>query len=263
MKGFIPEIKKHIQANINIEQVVGIAKSAKALRRINKSIHPPKPRHKFVKVGVAFDEAFNFYYPGNLYLLEQYGAEVVHFSPIHDKTLPKGVDGLYIGGGFPEFLLKELEANQTMRKAILLAINDGMPVYGECAGLMYLTDCIVDFDQKSYLMVGALNGKTVMTNNTLVTYSHAEAITDNILGAKGSKVKGHEFHNSVIENIPRDAKFAYNMLMGEGIRDKKDGWIKNNVLASYTHIHFAQDQKIVPTFLEQCKHFSKSKANGL
>ncbi len=224
-KDFLPEIKRHIQTNVNVEQVVEIAKSAKALPRVSKSIHPPHPRQKFVKVGVAFDEAFNFYYPGNLYLLEQYGAEVVRFSPIHDETLPNGVDGLYIGGGFPEFLLEELEANQTMRKAILLAINSGMPVYGECAGLMYLTDCIVDFDQKSYQMVGALSGKTVMTHNTLVTYSHAEAINDNILGAKGSKVKGHEFHNSVIENIPRDARFAYNMLMGEGIANKKDGWM--------------------------------------
>jgi len=256
MKDFVPEIKKHIQAHINLEQVVGIAKSAKALPTLNRSVHPQKPRQKFVRVGVAFDEAFNFYYPGNLYLLEHYGAEVIKFSPLHDKTLPEGIDGLYIGGGFPEFFLKELEGNQSMRKAILEAVNQNMPIYAECAGLMYLTDSVADFDKKSYRMVGALNGKTVMTNNTLVTYSHAEAINDNILGAKGSKVKGHEFHNSVIENIPKDAEFAYSMLMGEGIQNKKDGWIKNSVLASYTHIHFAQNQKIVESFLEHCRSFS-------
>jgi cobyrinic acid a,c-diamide synthase len=261
-KGFLPEIKRHIRANINVEQVVEIAKSAKALPRVGKSIHPRKPRKKFVKVGVAFDEAFNFYYPGNLHLLEQYGAEVTRFSPVHDENLPEGVDGLYIGGGFPEFFLKELEANHSMRKTIQVAVNSGMPVYGECAGLMYLTDSIVDFDEKIYQMVGAFSGKTVMTHKTLVTYSDAEAINDNILGLKGSKFRGHEFHNSVVEDIPNDAKFAFNMLMGEGIINKKDGWIKNNSLASYTHIHFAQDQKIVETFLEHCKRFSKSKEHS-
>jgi cobyrinic acid a,c-diamide synthase len=261
MKEFIPEIKTYIKTHIKIPQIVDIANSRAHLPKIKRPVYPHKPLPKFVKVAVAFDEAFNFYYPGNLSLLENYGAEIVRFSPIHDNALPVGVDGLYIGGGFPEFFLPELEANQSMRKSVLSSIEVNMPTYGECAGLMYLTNGVTNFDGKNYHMVGALNGTTVMTNKTLVTYSHAKAIMDNVLCSTGSEIRGHEFHNSIIVDLPSDAKFAYSMVMGEGISNKKDGWIKNNTIASYTHIHFAQDKKIVKTFLNYCKSFSKDGGN--
>lgn len=192
-----------------------------------------------------------------LSLLEDYGTEIVRFIPIHDKILSEGVAGLYVGGGFPEFFLEGLEANLSMKESILSAVNDGLPAFAECAGLMYFSNSITDFDGKNYSMVGALNGKTVMTNKTLVTYSYAEATFDNVLCSKGLKIKGHEFHNSFIVDLPSDSKFAFNMLMGEGILNKKDGLVKNNMLASYMHIHFAQNKKIVKNFLNYCKRYSK------
>jgi cobyrinic acid a,c-diamide synthase len=251
------EITQFIQANVNIGKVVTIAKSVKHLPRPKTSIYPKRRLKKDVKIGVAFDESFNFYYPSNLSILESYGGEIIRFSPMHDKKLPEDIDGLYIGGGFPEMFLEELEDNQSMRTAISVAVEKGMPVYAECAGLMYLTKAITDFGGRKYDMVDALEGKTIMTNKTLVTYSLASVQKPNILCSVGLKIRGHEFHNSVIADIPNEAKFAYKMIEGEGIKDKQDGWIKNKVLASYMHISFAQDQTIAKTFLNEARVFAK------
>jgi cobyrinic acid a,c-diamide synthase len=250
------EIIQFIEERLNISQIYELAKTAGALPEFeeNKEKQPPKQEAP-VKIGVAFDEAFNFYYPSNLNLLSQLGAEIVRFSPIHDKTIPQDVSGLYIGGGFPEMFLRQLEANQSLRKSIQQAINTGMPVYAECAGLMYLTKTVADFDGKTYEMVGALDGNTKMTDSTLVTYSEAKVIRSNILSEADATIRGHEFHNSVITKIPPDAEFAYQMLMGEGIKDKKDGWIKNNTLASYVHIQFAQNGEIAQSFISKCRNW--------
>ena len=247
------DITRFIQERLNISQIFELAKSAGPLPIVEakKEEEPPKLKAK-VKIGVAFDEAFNFYYPSNLNLLSHLGAEIVRFSPIHDKTIPAGVQGLYIGGGFPEMFVTQLEANQTLRQSILHAIDSGMPVYAECAGLMYLTKTVADFDGKTYQMVGALEGNTKMTDKTLVTYSEAKVIESNILSQPDATIRGHEFHNSVITDIPKDAEFAYQMRMGEGIRDKKDGWIRNNALASYVHIQFAQNVTIAQRFIDKC-----------
>jgi cobyrinic acid a,c-diamide synthase len=248
------EIVSFIQQRLNINQFYLLAKSAGPLPKVDVEKEEQKTENPKIRIGVAFDEAFNFYYPSNLNLLSSLGAEIIRFSPIHDKTIPD-VSGLYIGGGFPEMFLTQLEANQTMRHSILQAINSGMPVYAECAGLMYLTNTVADFDGKSYSMVGALDGNTHMTDSTLVTYSQVQVTASNILSKLGAVIRGHEFHNSVITDIPQDAEFAYRMLMGEGIRDKKDGWIKNNTLASYVHIQFAQDASIAQTFLGKCRNW--------
>jgi cobyrinic acid a,c-diamide synthase len=253
------EIVKFIEERLNIGQIFELAKSAGPLPVVEANKEPKQTAKQEVKVkiGVAFDEAFNFYYPSNLNLLSQLGAEIIRFSPVHDQTIPSGVGGLYIGGGFPEMFLHELEANQSMRHSILQAINSGMPVYAECAGLMYLTKSVADFDGRSYQMVGALDGKTKMTGSTLVTYSNAKVIASNILSQLEETIRGHEFHNSVITDIPSDAKFAYQMLMGEGIKDKKDGWIQNNTLASYVHIQFAQNDSIAESFIGKCKNWKQ------
>ena len=248
-----PKIRNFFRTRINLNMIVDIARSAGEIPEFQHPIYPSRKSVKCVAIGLAFDEAFNFYYQSNINLLEAYGAEIKRFSPIHDRELPAEIDGLYIGGGFPEMLPKELEANKHLREAIKKAAEEGMPIYGECAGLMYLTDSITDFDGESYDMVGVLKGKTLMTQKTLVTYSLAEATRDTLLCRAGSQLRGHEFHNSIITDIPSDAEFAYSMKMGEGTKDKKDGWMQYNVLASYMHIHFAQNPKIVKTFIVNCK----------
>ncbi len=247
---FFQKIKGFIKTNINLDNVMAIAKSTGETPKIQHPIYPKNNQPQKVAIGIAFDEAFNFYYPSNLSLLEAYGAEIKWFSPIHDKSLPEGLNGLYLGGGFPEIYAKQLEVNDALRNDIRKAAESGMPIFAECAGLMYLTDSIQDFNGNNFCMAGVLHGKTVMTKKTLVIYSLAKAAIDNLLCPKGTLLKGHEFHNSIITGIPDGAKFAFDMEMGVGIKNKKDGWMQNKVLASYMHVHFAQKPIIVKTLLE-------------
>jgi cobyrinic acid a,c-diamide synthase len=252
-----PRIGNFVRDNINLNMVVQIAKSAGEASDVQQPVYPASNQAKRVIIGVAFDEAFNFYYPSNLSILTAYGAEIKRFSLIHDKQLPTDIHGLYIGGGFPEMLPKELAANENMLKTIKKAAENGMPIYAECGGLMYLTDSIEDFDGDSFKMVGLLNGKTVMTKKTLINYTLAEVTSENSFVAKGSQLKGHEFHCSQIVDIPADAKFAYIMKKGEGTQKKQDGWIRYNVLASYMHVPFVQDKKIVPHFISNCEKYKR------
>ena len=245
-----PKIRDFIKTNIDMDKIMALSKSAGEVPKVQSPIYPTPSKPKTAVVGVAFDEAFNFYYPGNLGLLRAFGAEIKMFSPLHDKALPSGVDRLYIGGGFPEVFPKELEANQSLRAQIKAASDHGMPIYGECAGLMYLTSSIEDFEGKTYSMAGVFPGKSVMTKKTLVTYSVGQANQDCLICEKNTTLRGHEFHNSMVIDVPDDAKFAYDMKMGEGITGKKDGWIQKNTLASYMHIHFASNPQTAARFLK-------------
>ena len=242
-----------IRNNIDLNAVIKIAKEVPEIPEVKHPIYPEKTHPRAVSLGVAFDEAFNFYYPGNLDLLESYGAELKLFSPIHDTALPANIDGIYIGGGFPEMLSEELEANKSMLKLIKAAADGGMPIYAECGGLMYLTKAIVDFAGKSYKMTGVLPAKTVMVKKVLLNYAHAEVARDNLLSNVGNCLKGHEFHSSKLVNVPADSEFAYTLRKGVGIVRNQDAWLQQNVMASYMHVHFAQSAKIAQNFIANCR----------
>jgi len=250
---FFSKTAAFVRGNVALDAVIKIAKAAPEIPEVKHPIYPEKKQPKRVSIGVAFDEAFNFYYSGNLDLLEAYGAELKWFSPIHDKALPVNVDGIYIGGGFPEMLSKGLEANGSMLRVIKAAADSGMPIYAECGGLMYLTDSIVDFDGKSFRMTGVLPAKTVMVKKVLLNYALADVRRDNLLSKAGSCLKGHEFHSSQIVDVPADAEFAYTLRKGVGIVGKQDAWLQQNVLASYMHIHFAQGAEIAQNFIASCR----------
>ncbi len=254
---FFSKTTRFIRSNVNLDAVIKIAKSAPEIPEVEHPIYPAKNHPRTVAIGVAFDEAFNFYYSGNLDLLEAYGAEIKYFSPIHDKALPANVSGLYIGGGFPEMLAKELEANDAMQRAIRKAADSGMPIYAECGGLMYLTDAIVDFDGKSFRMASALHAKTVMVKKVLLNYALADVTRDNPLSNAGSHLRGHEFHSSKIVDLPADAEFAYTLQRGVGIDGQHDAWLQQNVLASYLHVHFAQNAEIAQNFIANCRKVSR------
>jgi cobyrinic acid a,c-diamide synthase len=250
---FFTKTTSFVRNNVDLDAIVKIARSVSAVPEVKNPIYPAQPQPKTVAIGVAFDEAFNFYYAGNLDLLEAYGAEIKWFSPIHDKALPADVDGLYIGGGFPEMLAKELEANGDMRRAIKKVADSEMPIYGECGGLMYLTESIVDFDGKPFRMAGVLRAETVMVKKVLLNYALADVTRDNPLSKEGACLRGHEFHSSKLVDVPADAEFAYALRRGEGIVGNRDGWLQQNVLAAYMHVHFAQDARIAQTFIAICR----------
>ena len=223
-----------------------------------------------IKIGVAYDEAFNFYYRDNLELLELAGAELVYFSPVNDNTLPD-VDGLYIGGGYPELFARELEDNISIREAIKQASTEGLPIYAECGGLMYLTQEIkidltgsgnyhmADMQGGMFEMVGAIPGRTLMGHKRIVSYNMDSFVKTNPIGKAGASVIGHEFHHSEIVDLPEDTCFAIRLERGTGIKEDLDGILVKNTLAAYAHLHAASYTEFSRTFVDFCKGFRKKK----
>ncbi|MFL6509829.1 MAG: cobyrinate a,c-diamide synthase [Nitrososphaera sp.] len=226
---------EYVSECINTERLLGLC---------SKTALPDAPdlqkrRPHRIRIGIALDESFNFYYVDNLIALESSGAELVFFSPVNDKKLPDELHGLILGGGFPEVLADKLESNQSMISSIRSAVDQGMPVYGECGGLMYLTRSISGYDGVSTArkMVGLVEADTLMTGKLTLNYTEAEC-NGPIFGK--THLRGHEFHYSSIQNIAGDSRFAYNLKKGNGVRDNQDGYIINdNSLAAYMHLHFA------------------------
>lgn len=205
-----------------------------------------------IKIAVALDESFNFYYADNLDALREQKAELIFFSPINDCKLPENIHGVILGGGFPEVLADKLEKNQSMGKSITKAAENGIPIYGECGGLMYLTRSIKGYrgdEGKKRNMVGLIDADTFISGK--LTLNYTEANSNASIFGKISKVRGHEFHYSRIENIAKDSKFAYVMRRGNGIDNKKDGFMVYNCLASYMHLHFA-DSRLPKRFIKSC-----------
>lgn len=191
-----------------------------------------------VKIGIARDRAFGFYYADDLEALVAAGAEIVPFDTIRDGRLPE-VDALFIGGGFPEIFAAELEANSAMRTDIRKVIENGMPVYAECGGLMYLSRQI-SYKGSTHAMVGVIPGDVVMHDKPVgrgyVHLTEEAAHPWSKLKAAQSQIKAHEFHYSSLENMPDNSKYAFRVTRGHGIDGMHDGYIRNNLLATYSHL---------------------------
>lgn len=226
-----------IGSQVDLLQVRQIAASVSPLNpqpaRISVIQAPPQPR---VRIGLARDKAFGFYYPDDLQALEQAGAEIVPFDTLKDTCLPE-VDGLFIGGGFPEMFMPELQANKALRSSIKAAIEADLPVYAECGGLMYLARTL-HWKGEVYNMAGALPADVVMHERpvgrgyvTLETTGDAPWQT-----GIGQTLRGHEFHYSSLENVAPELKFAYRVKRGHGVDGQRDGIVYRKVLASYAHL---------------------------
>ena len=213
-----------------------------------------KMRSENIKVGLASDQAFNFYYQANLDLLKAAGAKIVEFSPLKDSRLPK-VDAVYLGGGFPESFLQELAANKEFKSDFKEKVKQGLPAYAECGGLMYLCGQVKDFEGKEFKMLGLLPVEIEMTSKLQeMGYQEVEASADNLLFKKGEKARGHIFHYSRISEIDQNVKRSYNY------QKKEEGYSsQDNILASYIHLHFASNIQIVKNYLEKALIHKKSR----
>lgn len=188
-----------------------------------------------VTIGVLADKAFTFYYPENLEALEQAGAHLIYIDSFKDNRLLE-IDALYIGGGFPELYAAELEANAGLRHSIKAGVEAGLPVYAECAGLMYLCRAIVK-DGHAFRMCGVIKSNILIENKPQGHgYVIAEVAGENAFFGKGALLRGHEFHHSRLVST-EGLKFAYKINRGHGVDGHSDGIIYKNVLASYTHLH--------------------------
>ncbi|MGI5836106.1 MAG: cobyrinate a,c-diamide synthase [Chloroflexota bacterium] len=207
-----------------------------------------------VKIAVLMDRVFTFYYPENLEALEDAGARLVYLDSMADHALPD-VDGLYIGGGFPEVFMEQLEANRSLREDIRKRAIDGLPVYAECAGLIYLSRRI-RWGDRSAEMVGLLPCEIEMTGKPQGHgYAVAEVVADTPFFRRGEVLRGHEFHNTRISALDRgEMAFAYSLSRGSGIdAEHKDGLSLGNVLASYVHLHAAAAPMWAERFVEACR----------
>ena len=251
---------------LNLDQILEIARSAAPLAGTDDFIETNGSR-PVTHIGVIRDQAFNFYYPENLEALEQAGAELIFLDAIKDPGLP-AIDGLVIGGGFPEIFLDELEANITFRQALRQAIEDGLPVYAECGGLMYLSRAIL-WDGRRSEMVGALPYEVAMESRPQGHgYATAEVIAPNPFFPTGSSLRGHEFHHSRLVNLQdkNDEQVypAYRLLRGSGLNghrgiERLDGLVYRNVLASYLHLHAGSAPDWAPGVVRQAKIYANAR----
>lgn len=214
------------------------------------------------RLGVAMDEAFNFYYEDNLDLLRRTGVEIVAFSPLKDGRLPEGLDGLYIGGGFPEVFAGRLERNQGMRMDIKAFADSGGFIFAECGGLMYLCENIEDKDGGGHAMCGVLPAAAKMGDRLRrLGYVEAKTASDSFLGPSGTLIRGHEFHWSDIESTAFDRTPAPAfMARGVGV----DAWTpmgfsSGNVVASYFHAHFLSNPAAVASWADAMRTKRRNK----
>ncbi len=241
---------------LDLEKIFDVARTAKSLTW--EKVFSRQIVKNQVKVGVVRDKAFTFYYPENLEALEAAGAELIYIDSMHDGNLP-AIDGLYIGGGFPEIFGKAIEANAALRKDIKQAADRGLPIYAECGGLMYLARKIV-WQGKEFEMCGVLPCDIVMEKKPQGHgYALMRTVIDNPFFPLGSEIKGHEFHHSKVLNIGEEVKFAYKVLRGYGIDGQHDGLMYGNTFATYNHVHAVANQEWAERFIRAVKNFGLNK----
>lgn len=207
----------------------------------------PPPAPAGCTVAVALDASFNFYYPANLEELRRCGARTVFFSPLSDSRVPD-CDGLYIGGGFPEVMAARLSENASMLSSVKKTVQGGAPSYAECGGLMYLARSIRE--EKRHAMAGAIDAESRMTGKLTLNYTEGRVVRDCAVSAPPARFRGHEFHYSRTDAGP-DARMAYELSTGRGIRDGRDGIVQDGLLASYGHLYFGGGG-FAAAFVEKC-----------
>ncbi|MBI2848349.1 MAG: cobyrinate a,c-diamide synthase [Chloroflexi bacterium] len=256
---FLEKLVAQCESSFDIPGILRLSEQAE-VPKASPVLFPRTRVDPVVKIGIATDRAFSFYYQDSLDLLEAWGAELVPFSPLVDEGLPEGLSGLYIGGGFPELYAADLANNMQIKREIKLAVDRGMPVYAECGGLMYLCESIRDFQGKRHPMVGTISVSSRIDSPRLsLGYRTVRALNNGPLLRCGETVRGHEFHWSVLENGPVRPS-AYDILDGT---ERKEGFQEKGVLASYVHLHLGSLPTIAPHFVETCRRFTQSCRQGV
>lgn len=255
-----------IQQQVDLDRLLQIAQTKTAAAEkhaVNVNHIKNKPFAKDLRIGIAQDSAFGFYYPDDIEAFKQLGATLIPINTLEDKQLPD-IDGLFIGGGFPETHMLELEANKPLRDEIKTAIKNGLPVYAECGGLMYLTRSL-EWQGQICKMVGAIPADTVMharpqgRGYVILRETNANPWHDPSVETTLQDFPAHEFHYSTLENVDTQLEFAYDVLRGTGIDGKHDGIVHQNILGCYTHFRNVEKNQWVTRFLHFVqRHSGKS-----
>ena len=247
----IKELALWIEDNIDLDHILETPAGEK------QDIAPPGsyPQPK-IRIGIARDEAFCFYYPENLRLLRDAGAELIPFSPLREKRLPEGVSALYLGGGYPELHCRTLSENRELLTEIREFGLSGKPVYAECGGFMFLMKEIRDLAGEAFPMVGIFPIKASMENR-LKALGYREIITkkSSILGPAGTRIRGHEFHYSKIQAMEKLTDCIYSMTGRTSSFHGEEGFVRNRVLGSYVHLHWGSNPEVAGHLVEYCRRF--------
>ena len=239
-----------VAAGVSLESVMELARSAPALCRVAV----PEKTPPGVRLGIARDAAFHFYYPDNLEALEQAGCELVPFSPLQDATLPQGLHGIYVGGGYPEEHAAALAANGGMLEAIRRFASGNRIVYAECGGLMYLSQGIETLDGARHPLLGLIPAWTRMCpRRKSLGYVEAELACDTLWGREGVRLRGHEFHYSELVGEPVGCQRVYALHYRRSGHPAPEGFQRGAMLASYAHLHFASRPAAVAHFVKRLK----------
>ncbi len=245
----IKHVGERVAGQVDLARFVAIGDSAPTLHPIVPSVRPEPAGH--VRVGIAHDQAFGFYYSEDLDSLRAANVELIDIDTLHAANLP-ALDGLIIGGGFPEMFMAELEANSALRMQIRNAIAAGLPTYAECGGLMYLSRSL-DWQGQTRQMVGLVPGDTVMHERPVGRgYANLQPTGDDRWQESGS-IPAHEFHYSSLENLPADSIYAYQVKRGHGIDGQHDGYQLHNLLAGYVHRRGSGERGWIAPFLKQVR----------
>jgi cobyrinic acid a,c-diamide synthase len=253
---FIQEAGELLANYIDLDRLVKIANAASPLPDIPDPETPPPSSH--VRLAVAQDEAFCFYYEDNLEELRRCGAEIVPFSPLNDQRLPEGIAGIYFGGGYPELYARQLSENAAMRRQVLVSCRENMPVYAECGGFMYLTEGI-HLSEGDFPLVGALPGWCVMGDRLIMGYRTVETLSAGIFGAAGQRLRGHEFHYSQWENFAALQPAFRISPRNSAYPSRPDGFSRGNLHAAYVHLHFGQNPCLAENYVQACREWQKNK----
>lgn len=216
-------------------------------------------------IAVARDKAFCFYYQDNLDILKKFGARIIEFSPLNDDRLPESIDGIYLGGGYPEVFARELSQKTKLLQEIKENSISGMPVYGECGGFMFLCNSLTGMDEiEKFPMSGCFDFNVQMSKRLRsLGYREITLKTDTIIGKKGSRIRGHEFHYSSLEKPESQVPSVYQVTSRAGQDLSLKGYQKGNTLGSYLHIHFGSNEACAKHFVDTCKEFKdKKKKDG-
>jgi cobyrinic acid a,c-diamide synthase len=235
----VDEIAALVAAQVDLDQVLAVARQAVPLPEPAGADNRPATHGRSVRIGIARDAAFGFYYPGDLDALRAAGAELVGFDALHAEHLPP-VDGVFIGGGFPETHMEALAANTSLRRELHDAIESGLPAYAECGGLMYLARGI-EWNGRRAAMVGVIPADIVMHSRPVGRgYVHLRETGRGPWpcphASHDALIHAHEFHYSSVENLAPEVEFAYEVERGHGIDGRHDGIVHKNLLASYAHL---------------------------
>jgi cobyrinic acid a,c-diamide synthase len=259
LKEKITRLAMQAEKTIDLDWLLQIARQAGTIHTA-ESIPEKKYPEPAVRIAVARDRAFNFYYEDNLDLLRQLGAEAVFFSPLEDLRLPERIGGLYLGGGYPEVWAAILQDNCHMRQSIKQNIIQGLPAYAECGGLMYLSESIADKNGRIFEMAGVIPGKAKMTGSLQrFGYVEIQITEDTVIAKKGAAIRGHEFHYSTTDvdaAVPRCYRVS-KIKQGQETKVWRCGFKIRNMLAGYAHLHFWSNPAFAQEFIGQCTEYSK------